>query len=134
MVAYAMPNDEPWVPKPMPKDFATTEEVSAAGGIERNSVYDWLRYGLLPEPQTSGGRGIIAKWPMVTLELAKFIRSQRALGFGLPEIRPRIVTAFGDEILEVIAEPKGPRKRGKAGAKKTPKKRGRKPKKDAGAE
>lgn len=134
MVAHAMPSDERWVPKPLPKDFVTTEEISAAGGIERNSVYDWLRYGLLPEPQTSGGRGIISKWPVVSIELAKFIRSQRELGFGLPEIRPRIVLAFGDEILEVIANPGPPRSRGKAGAKKTPKKRGRKPKKDAGTE
>lgn len=129
-----MPSEERWVPKPLPKDFVTTEEISAAGGILRNSVYDWLRYGLLPEPQTSGGRGIISKWPPVSVELAKFIRSQRELGFGLPEIRPRIVMAFGDEILKVIAEPGPPRSRGKAAKKKTGKKRGRKKKvKDEGA-
>ena len=116
-------DDKRWVPKPLPRDFATTEEVSEAAGVDRNAVYEWLRHGLLPAPRTTGGRGIISKWPLLALEVAKFVRSQRELGFGLPEIRARIVLAFGEEILKEIQEPKGPRKRGKT----TAKKRARKP-------
>ncbi|MBZ5709644.1 MerR family transcriptional regulator [Nannocystis pusilla] len=106
-------------PKPLGKDYATTDEVSAVAGVERTALYEWLREGLLPRPRTSGGRGIIAKWPMITLELAKFVRSQRELAFGLPEIRPRILQAFGEQILEVLPEPRGPRRRAQGGDKRT---------------
>src|SRR5690606_30569289 len=93
-------------PKPMGKDYATTEEVSAAAGVERAALYEWLREGLLPKPRTTGGRGVIAKWPLSALQIAEFVRSQRDLGFGLREIRPRLVDAFGEQILKVLAEPK----------------------------
>lgn len=75
---------EIWEPKEMGKDFVTTEEVSEVAGVNRNSLYEWVREGLLPAPKTTGGRGIIAKWPLATLTIAKFVRSQRDLGFGLP--------------------------------------------------
>jgi DNA-binding transcriptional MerR regulator len=93
-------------PKPMGKDYATTEEVSAVAGVERAALYEWLREGLLPRPRTTGGRGVIAKWPLSALQIAEFVRSQRDLGFGLREIRPRLVQAFGEQILEVLAEPR----------------------------
>lgn len=99
------PSEDSSGPKPMGKDYATTEEVSAVAGVERTALYEWLREGLLPKPQTSGGRGIIAKWPLSTLQIAEFVRSQRDLAFGLKEIRPRLVQAFGEKILEVLAEP-----------------------------
>lgn len=105
--------EQPGGPKPMGKDYATTEEVSAVAGVERAALYDWLREGLLPRPRTTGGRGIIAKWPLVTLTIAAFVREQRDLAYGLREIRPRIVKAFGEKILEVLAEPKGRRARGR---------------------
>ena len=105
-------------PKPMGKDYATTEEVSAVAGVERTALYEWLREGLLPKPQSSGGRGIIAKWPLSTLQIAEFVRSQRDLAFGLKEIRPRLVQAFGEKILEVLADP-NPRARARAGKKAT---------------
>jgi Helix-turn-helix domain len=108
---------EIWEPKPMGKDFVTTEEVSEVAGVNRNSLYEWVREGLLPAPNTTGGRGIIAKWPLPTLVIAKFVRAQRELGFGLSEIRPRIIEAFGEKILEVIAEPRGPRARARPGKK-----------------
>jgi|JI10StandDraft_1071094.scaffolds.fasta_scaffold1131956_2 DNA-binding transcriptional MerR regulator len=106
-----MDEEEIWEPKPMGKDFATTEEVSKVAGVERASLYEWVREGLLPAPQTTGGRGIIAKWPLATLKIAKFVRRQRALGFGLVEIRPRLIAAFGEKITTILSEPRGPRAR-----------------------
>ena len=77
----------------------------------RASLYEWVREGLLPAPRTTGGRGIIAKWPPATLKIAKFVRRQRALGFGLVEIRARLIAAFGEKITTILSEPRGPRAR-----------------------
>lgn len=118
--------EDDWEPKPLGKDYATTEEVTAVAGVERASLYEWLREGLVPEPQTTGGRGIIAKWPLVTLKIVKFVRSQRELGFGLKEIRPRIVAAFGEKVLEVLAKPRGPRARARGDGKKLTNRRAKK--------
>ncbi len=120
-------DEDIWDPKPMGKDFVTTEEVSAVAGVERASLYEWVREGLLPAPKTTGGRGIIAKWPLATLKIAKFVRGQRELGFGLAEIRPRIIAAFGEKITTVLCEPRGPRARTRRAMakKKTAKRRGK---------
>ncbi len=113
-----MDDEDIWEPKPMGKDFATTEEVAEVAGVERASLYEWVRWGLLPAPRTTGGRGIIAKWPLATLKIAKFVRGQRELGFGLPEIRPRIIAAYGEKITTVLSEPRGPRARARLAKKK----------------
>ena len=92
-----------------PRDYATGDEVSAVAGVDRAALREWVRAGLLPRPQWTGGRGVIAKWPRSALKIAAFVRSQRELGFGLQDIRVRIVAAFGDKVLEVLAEPRSPR-------------------------
>jgi DNA-binding transcriptional MerR regulator len=74
--------------EPAAKDYATTEAVSEVAGVERMALNLWVRAGLLPAPKWTGGRGVIAKWPLVTLKIARFVRSQRDLGFGLQELRP----------------------------------------------
>jgi hypothetical protein len=76
--------------------------------------------GTPARPEWTGGRGVLGKWPRVTLKIAAFVRGQRELGFGLQDIRARIVAAFGDKVLEVLAEPHSPRVQNK---KKTAKKR-----------
>lgn len=101
----AVVNDE----DPAARDYATTEEVSEVAGVERMALNLWVRAGLLPAPEWTGGRGVIAKWPLATLKIARFIRSQRDLGFGLQELRPRIIAAFGERVLGLLAEPHGPR-------------------------
>jgi excisionase family DNA binding protein len=82
-----MDEEDIWEPKPMGKDFATTEEVSEVAGVERASLYEWVREGLLPAPRTTGGRGIIAKWPLATLKIAP--RARHPAGDGQEKRRSR---------------------------------------------
>jgi DNA-binding transcriptional MerR regulator len=90
-------------------DYVNIYQVATAAGVEKQALGEWVRAGLLPKPQWTGGRGVLGKWPRVTLKIAAFVRGQRELGFGLQDIRARIVAAFGDKVLEVLAEPKAPR-------------------------
>lgn len=106
-----------------PRDYATTDEVAAIAGVARGSLSEWVRAGVLPAPSWTGGRGVIAKWPRVSLKIAAVVREQRELGFGLSEIRARIISAFGDKVIEVLAEPRGARVQGRM--KKVAKKRAR---------
>ena len=101
-----MTQDDFGTPKPLPRGFVTTDEVATAGGIERGSVQDWVRAGLLPVPESTGGRGNFSRWHPFSVTLAKFIREQRAQGFTIPEIRGRIVMAFGERILELLPPPR----------------------------
>ena len=103
------------------RDYVTGDQVSGVAGVDRAALREWVRAGLLPRPQWTGGRGVIAKWPPVSLKIAAFVRGQRELGFGLQDIRARVVAAFGDRVLEVLAEPRSPRAQNRK--KKTAKKR-----------
>lgn len=90
--------------RPRPK-FATTEEVSAAAGISRVSLWRWVRLGLLPEPtRISGGRasGVRGRWPAWAVERAAWIRARRDEKLTL------------DEVAELIraGEAPGPREHG----------------------
>ncbi|WAS94528.1 MerR family transcriptional regulator [Nannocystis punicea] len=106
--------EDSWKPKPVPKDYVLVEELSEVAGVDRKSLLEWGRAGLLPKPQSSRGRGIVSKWPRIALELAKVVRKYREQGFGLLEIRPYLIKAFGERILEVLPEPTIPtRKRGR---------------------
>lgn len=106
--------EDTWKPKPVPRDYVLVEELSEVAGVDRKSLLEWSRAGLLPKPQSSRGRGIVSKWPRIALELAKVVRKYREQGFGLLEIRPYLIKAFGERILEVLPEPTIPtRKRGR---------------------
>lgn len=105
--------EESWKPKPVAKDYVLVEELSEVAGVDRKSLLEWSRAGILPRPQSSRGRGIVSKWPRIALEIAKIVRKYREQGFGLLEIRPYLVKAFGEKILDVLPEPTLPtRKRG----------------------
>lgn len=109
--------EDSWKPKPVPKDYVLVDELSEAAGVDRKSLQEWSRAGLLPRPQSSRGRGIVSKWPRIALEVAKVVRKYREQGFGLLEIRPYLIKAFGERILEVLPEPTIPtRKRGRKSA------------------
>jgi DNA-binding transcriptional MerR regulator len=87
-------------------DYVNIYQVTTAAGVDRAALREWIQAGLLPKPQWTGGRGVLGKWPRVTLKIAAFVRGQRELGFGLQDIRARIVAAFGEKVLEVLAEPR----------------------------
>ena len=94
-------------------DYVNIYQVMTAAGVDKQALGEWVRQGLLPRPQWTGGRGVLGKWPRVTLKIAAFVRGQRELGYGLQDIRARIVAAFGDKVLEVLAEPRPPRAQNK---------------------
>ena len=105
-------------------DYVNIYQVMTAAGVDKQALGEWVRAGLLPKPQWTGGRGVLGKWPRVTLKIAAFVRGQRELGFGLQDIRARIVAAFGDKVLEVLAEPRPTRAQSnQAKKKKSAKKR-----------
>ena len=61
---------------------------------------------LLPKPEFLRGRGSISRWRPMSVTLARFVREQRAQGYKISEIRPRIILAFGERIFEVLPEPR----------------------------
>ncbi len=82
--------------------FATTDEVSAASGISRVSLWRWVRLGLLPEPtRISDGRasGVRSRWPGWAVERAAWIRARRDEKLTLDEVAELIRQgeAPGDE-------------------------------------
>jgi len=108
-------------PKPIPETYALTPAVSEAAGVNKQSLLEWVACGLLPPPLRARGWGIVSKWPIITLELAKFVREYRDKGFALREIRPFLVKAFGPRILQVVEEPRPYRGKDKAKAAAKPK-------------
>ena len=109
--------EKTWAPKPIPETYVLTPAVSEAAGVDKKSLLEWVACGLLPPPLSARGRGIVSKWPLITLELAKFVREYRDKGFALREIRPFLVKAFGPpRILQVVEEPRPYRGKDKANA------------------
>ncbi len=108
--------EKTWAPKPIPETYVLTPAVSEVAGVDKKSLLEWVACGLLPPPLSARGRGIVSKWPLITLELAKFVREYRDKGFALREIRPFLVKAFGTRILQVVEEPRPYRGKDKAKA------------------
>ena len=108
--------EKTWAPKPIPETYVLTPAVSEVAGVDKKSLLEWVACGLLPPPLSARGRGIVSKWPLITLELAKFVREYRDKGFALREIRPFLIKAFGPRILQVVEEPRPYRGKDKAKA------------------
>jgi len=98
--------EKTWAPKPIPETYVLTAAVEEVAGVDKKSLLEWVSNGLLPPPLSTRGRGIVSKWPVISLELAKFVREYREKGFALLEIRPMLVRAFGPRILKVVKEPR----------------------------
>jgi len=82
-------------PRNIDPAFASTEDIMRAAGITRQTVYTWVRRGLLPAPtkvsQGSPG-GVFNRFPAWAIDRARFISQRRAAGFTT------------DEVLEMLAE------------------------------
>ncbi|WAS91854.1 MerR family transcriptional regulator [Nannocystis punicea] len=89
-----------------PNVYVPAEQVAGAGGIEKLSLTDWVRAGLLPKPEGSGGRGNKSRYPLYAVTCASFVKGQREMGFSLAEIRPQLTVKFGKKIVELLAEPR----------------------------
>ena len=78
----------------MHEKWATPDEVrDAAGGVAQNTLWRWVRLGLLPKPTlVSGGpgKGTRNRWPREALERARFV----------VELRPGADPAHVDRVLK----------------------------------
>lgn len=71
---------DPWV---------TTEQVAEAVGVSPVTIRRWGRLGVLPPGQVvfMGRRGRHARWPLHTVEQARWVDAQLAAGRTFEEIR-----------------------------------------------
>ncbi len=81
--------------KPEPP-FATTEEMVAITNVERQTLRQWIKRGLLPPAKiVSDGNGVKSRWPRVALEQARFIKEMRAQLYSLDEIKVMMLERWG---------------------------------------
>ena len=67
--------------------FATTDELVEITHVERQTLRQWVRRGLLPKPKiVSDGNGVKSRWPRSALERARFVTEMRAQLYSLDEI------------------------------------------------
>lgn len=86
-------------PSSEPKPFATSEELRAITGLERQSLRLWVRRGLLPKPGyfSDGKNGVRSRWPRSALDRARFVMAMRAQGHSLDEIAAMIREKWGNQ-------------------------------------
>jgi DNA-binding transcriptional MerR regulator len=90
--------------KPEPQ-FATTEEMVAVTNVERQTLRQWVKRGLLPQAKIiSDGNGVKSRWPREALERARFIMEMRAQLYSLDEIKPMIDERWGSVSAEDDSE------------------------------
>lgn len=83
-------------PKKPEPPFATTEELVAITNVERQTLRQWVKRGLLPPAKiVSDGNGVKSRWPREALERARFIQEMRAQLYSLDEIKPMILERWG---------------------------------------
>lgn len=77
----------------MPEDertWTTTEEVKAAAKVRATStVFDWVKRGVLPEPEIiyRGRHGKTARWALHAPAQAEWVARKIAAGFTLEDVR-----------------------------------------------
>jgi hypothetical protein len=94
-VGASVPRRSPKKPEP---PFATTEEMVAITNVERQTLRQWVKRGLLPPAKiVSDGNGVKSRWPRIALEQARFIKEMRAQLYSLDEIQPMVRERWGTE-------------------------------------
>lgn len=89
-------------------EFATTQDLMDAAGVQRRTIWVWIQRGLLPMPvMISQGHpgGTFNRFPASALGAARFIAAKRDEGLSLDEIKV---------LLEEQADAQGGRPRGSA--------------------
>jgi predicted DNA-binding transcriptional regulator AlpA len=67
--------------------WASTEEVMAACGASKPTVFRWARMGLLPTPEVVYARGRYARWQLHAPAQAKWVDGRLKAGWTTEEIR-----------------------------------------------
>jgi DNA-binding transcriptional MerR regulator len=105
----------PRSPKKPEPPFATTEEMVAITNVERQTLRQWVRRGLLPPAKiVSDGNGVKSRWPRVALEQARFIKEMRAQLYSLDEILRWCSSAGRPVLPRHVAPPQEHRRAGQA--------------------
>ena len=94
-VGAPVPRRSPKKPEP---PFATTEEMVAITNVERQTLRQWVKRGLLPPAKiVSDGNGVKSRWSWIALEQARFIKEMRAQLYSLDEIQSMVRERWGTE-------------------------------------
>jgi len=73
-------------------DFVTAEEISAATGMSRRTLYRWIKSGIIPrgaKARRDPAGGVLSVWPKAVIAHIK--RCQGLLSQNIPLVRlPRL--------------------------------------------
>jgi len=67
--------------------WATTEQVMAAAGVGKASVFRWAKLGVMPAFETVYVRGRYARWPLHAPAQAAWVDGKLRAGWTFEEIR-----------------------------------------------
>jgi predicted DNA-binding transcriptional regulator AlpA len=67
--------------------WASTEEVMAACGVSKPTVFRWAKMGLLPTPEVVYARGRYARWQLHAPAQATWVDGRLKAGWTTDEIR-----------------------------------------------
>lgn len=64
--------------------------------VERQTLRQWVKRGLLPKPKiVSDGNGVKSRWPRAALERARLVTEMRAQLYSLDEIAKMLDERLG---------------------------------------
>ena len=66
--------------------WATTEQVMAAAGTSKATIFRWAKLGVLPPPEVVYARGRSARWPLNAPAQAAWVNAKLTKGLTFGEI------------------------------------------------